>query len=197
MKVYFVRHAPTQCNLTGTMVAGYDNVNIINIKPSDWDEKVGIYIPKEAHKCIISSPARRCVQTSDLLFKRIPDTIYKSLEEYDCKALGDKKFWEIDQEEFDRLVKITPAMMGDKVKKMFESFKITRDEYKVDSCIAVTHGMVIRYLWSYLNGQADTPAYDIINSRNFKFSNLDLMIVDTIKMTTEVHHYKDPIVHNT
>lgn len=197
MKIYFVRHAPTSCNLTGQMVAGYENTDIINIKPENWENKVGIYIPESARKCIISSPAKRCVQTSDLLFKRIPDSIYRPLDEFDCKALGDKKFWEISEEEFNKIVRLSPAGMTDKIKKIFETARYVKEEYRTNECVAISHGMVIRYLWHYMNNHKYISAYDVINSKGFAFANLDLLIVDTSKMTVEVHNFKDPINHKT
>lgn len=189
MQIYFIRHAPTNCNLTGTMVNGYENSDIIKIKPSDWETKIGIHIPEAARKCIISSPARRCIQTSELLFNRIPDSIYRPLDEFDCKALGDRKFWEISEDEFNRLVRLSPAGMADKVHKIFETCRFVKNEYKTDTCVAISHGMVIRYLWNYLNNRKDISAYNIINSTNIKFKNLDLMVVNTNKYTTEIFNY--------
>ena len=46
-----------------------------------------------------------------------------------------------------------------------------------------------------MTGNPGISAYDVINSKGFKFSNLDLLIVDTVKKTVEVHHYKEPIKH--
>ena len=183
MKIYFIRHAPTQCNLTGTMVNGYENVDIINIKPTDWDEKVGIHISEKAHKLIVSSPTRRCIQTSSLLFNRVPD------------SLGDKKFWEVNETEFNNLVKLTPSDLADKAHKILFTLNNACHDYNTDECIAITHGMVIRYMWNYLNGHQDASAYSIINSVNFKFANLDLMIVDTVKQPPDVYHSKAPINH--
>lgn len=41
MKLYFIRHAQTTANSTGTMVAGYENSDILSLdKPEDWEEKV-------------------------------------------------------------------------------------------------------------------------------------------------------------
>lgn len=75
MKIYFVRHAPTASNLTGMMVNGYTNSDILNIKPVDWEERVGMYIPMNARKVVLSSPAKRCVQTGELLFGKMPNSV--------------------------------------------------------------------------------------------------------------------------
>lgn len=195
MKLYFIRHAPTQANLQGIMLSGYENADIINIKPGDWEDKVGINIPESARRVIISSPTKRCIQTSKMLFNKSPNAIFKALGEYDCQALGNKKFWEITQDEFNSLVKLTPAMMSNKVSKIFETARYIKEEYSTNNCVIISHGMVIRYLWNYLNNRKDISAYDVINSNGFKFANLDLMIVDTDKYTTQVFNYKTPINH--
>ena len=71
MKLYFIRHAPTEANLSGSMVNGYDNANIIlQKKPLDWEEKVGKYIPKRDY--ILTSPVKRCIQTCELIFGKKP-----------------------------------------------------------------------------------------------------------------------------
>ena len=42
MKIYFIRHAPTSSNMSGTMTAGYENADITLLdKPDDWEERVG------------------------------------------------------------------------------------------------------------------------------------------------------------
>lgn len=195
MKIYFVRHAPTQCNLTGTMVNAYENSHILNIKPMNWEEKVGQYIPMDARKVVLSSPARRCVETGELLFGRMPSSVSKCLGEFDCKALGNRKFWEITKDEFETMVKITPTQMAEKIRAILKVCRDTKTDYKSDSMVCISHGMVIRYLWHYFNGHPDASAFDIINSRGFKFSNLDLLILDTNKGTCEVHNFKEPIKH--
>lgn len=195
MKIYFVRHAPTASNLTGMMVNGYTNSDILNIKPVDWEERVGMYIPMNARKVVLSSPAKRCVQTGELLFGKMPNSVCRPLSEFDCAALKDKKFWEITKDEFETMVKITPLQMEAKVKQIIKLCRDTREEYKSDNMVCISHGMVIRYLWHYFNGHADTSAYDVINSTGFKFSNLDLLILDTNKGTCEVHNYKESINH--
>lgn len=41
MKIYFIRHAPTSSNMSGTMTAGYENADITLLgKPEDWEERI-------------------------------------------------------------------------------------------------------------------------------------------------------------
>ena len=70
-----------------------------------------------------------------------------------------------------------------------------RHENNTNAVIAISHGMLIRYIYHYMTGNPGISAYDVINSKGFNFSNLDLLIVDTVKKTVEVHHYKEPIKH--
>ena len=197
MKLYFIRHAPTTANLSGKMVAGYENSDIMLLdKPEDWEEKVGKYIPEEDRKYIISSPTKRCISTAKLLFDKFPDEVSNCLGEFDCKALGNKKFWEITKEEFEQLVFLPSSTMEKRALEIMSDMRnIIRHEAKVDAVICVSHGMLIRYLYHFMTNHKDVSAYEVINSVGFKFSNLDLLIIDTIKKTVEVHSYQEPINH--
>lgn len=198
MKIYFIRHAPTSANLTGTMAAGYDDADITLLdKPDDWEERVGCHIPEEARRTIISSPTRRCMSTANMLFERYPDEVSNELGEFDCKGLGARKFWEITREEFEELVPLRSSTMKLRIKAILsELANNVKHENGVDSFVAVSHGMVIRYLYHYINGNPGISAYDIINSTGFRFSNLDLLVVDTDQMKTESYHWQDPVNHS-
>lgn len=197
MKFYFIRHAPTSANLSGSMVAGYENTDInLYDKPDDWEERVGKFIPEADRKVIVSSPTKRCISTAKLLFDRLPTEVTTSLGEFDCKALGNKKFWEITEQEFNNLVFLPASTMEKRAKIVLHDMgNDIRHENSTNAVIAISHGMLIRYIYHYVNGNAGISAYDVINSKGFKFSNLDLLIVDTMKRTVEVHHYKEPINH--
>lgn len=197
MRFYFIRHAPTSANLSGSMVAGYENSDInLYDKPDDWEERVGKFIPEADRKVIVSSPTKRCISTAKLLFDRLPTEVTTSLGEFDCKGLGNKKFWEITEQEFNNLVFLPSSTMEKRAKIVLHDMgNSIRHENSTDTVIAISHGMLIRYIYHYMNGNAGISAYDIINSKGFTFSNLDLLIVDTVKKTVEVHHYKEPINH--
>ena len=197
MKLYFVRHAPTYSNRTGTMVNDYDSSDIdIYDKPDDWEEKVGKFIPEEARKYIVSSPTKRCISTSKLLFDKVPNEVVNCLGEFECKALGNRKFWELTEEEFNSLVYLPASTMEKRAIEIFHDMRnMIKHEAKADSIVCISHGMLIRYLYHFITGNAGISAYDVINSKGFIFSNLDLMIYDTVKKTVEVHYYNDPIDH--
>lgn len=179
------------------MVAGYENTDInLYDKPDDWEERVGKFIPEADRKVIVSSPTKRCISTAKLLFDRLPTEVTTSLGEFDCKALGNKKFWEITEQEFNKLVFLPASTMEKRAKIVLHDMgNDIRHENSTNAAIAISHGMLIRYIYHYVNGNAGISAYDIINSKGFTFSNLDLLIVDTVKRTVEVHHYKEPINH--
>lgn len=197
MKFYFIRHAPTLANMAGAMVKNYQSTDIcLTHKPDDWEQYVGCYIPKEDRNYIISSPTKRCVNTAKLLFNKVPDEISKYLAEFECEGLGDKKFWEITKEEFEELVPLTSKEMEIQIDHIFEELANTiKHEENVDAVIAVTHGMLIRYIYHYMTNHKDISAYEVINSVGFKFANLDLLIVDTDNKTVMAHHYSEPINH--
>ena len=197
MKIYFVRHAPTSANLSGTMALGYDNADIIILdKPDDWEETVGCHIPEEARRNIISSPTRRCISTAKMLFDVCPNEISKELGEFDCTGLGNLKFWEVSEAEFSQKVFLPSSTMEARARAILsELANNIKHENGVDSFVAISHGIVIRYMYHFLNGNPGISAYDVINSKGFRFSNLDLLVVDTEQMCTECYHWHVPIQH--
>ena len=197
MKIYFVRHAPTSANSTGTMAVGYENADITLLdKPDDWEDTVGCHIPAEARRVILSSPTKRCVSTAKMLFDTYPTELTELLGEFDCKALGKLKFWEISETDFNQKVFLPAATMESRARAILsELVNNVRHEEQVDSFVSISHGMVIRYMYHFLNGNPGISAYKVINSVGFRFSNLDLLVVDTDKMKTEDYHWNKPIDH--
>lgn len=196
MIFYFIRHAPTYANKSGMMVNGYENADIeFHDKPEDWEDKVGKYIPDDARQLIISSPTRRCLSTAKLLFDRYPDEVTDALGEFDCKNLGHNKFWEITEERFNQLVHLPSSTMAKRAMEILTDVgNLLRKEHNTDSVVAISHGMLIRYMYHFMAGNPDISAYDIINSKGFTFSNLDLLVVDTESNLAPVaYHYSKPM----
>ena len=192
MIFYFIRHAPTYANKSGMMVNGYENADIeFHDKPEDWEDKVGKYIPDDARQLIISSPTRRCLSTAKLLFDRYPDEVTDALGEFDCKNLGHNKFWEITEERFNQLVHLPSSTMAKRAMEILTDVgNLLRKEHNTESLVAISHGMLIRYMYHFMAGNPDISAYDIINSKGFTFSNLDLLVVDTESNLAPVaYHY--------
>lgn len=196
MKLYFIRHAPTKSNLTGKMVKNYDNAKIIKTDTTIWETTIGKYIPIEARNYVLCSPAKRCQQTCELLFNHKPLACMNEFAEFDCSGLGKNKFWEITREEFENLVPLKPEEMAYKAKDIFINLVKQFNYEHIEHCTIISHGMFIRYLYHYLIGNKDISAYDVINSKGFKFSNLDLMIYDTETNEISVYNYKDPVNHS-
>lgn len=197
MRFYFIRHAPTLANMAGAMVKNYQSSDIcLTHKPFDWETYVGSYIPEVDRKYIISSPAKRCINTAKLLFNKSPDEISKYLAEFECEGLGDKKFWEITKDEFEQLVPLTSKEMELQIDHIFNDVGNTiKHEEGINAVIVISHGMLIRYIYHYMMNRKDITAYEVINSVGFKFSNLDLLVVDTDNKTVMAHHYSEPINH--
>lgn len=197
MKLYFIRHAPTPANFVGAMIKNYHETSIINEEPIGWKEKIGCHLPKlNIDTPIITSPALRCQQTAKLLFDRVPDIILKELDEFDCSGLGDKKFWEITEEEFCDCVKLNSNDMEKQIDLLFDTcYSLNTMFHNINHIICISHGMVIRYIYHYLTGRKNATPFDIINSKNFKFANLDMLVYDTDTKAIEVYNYKEPIQH--
>ena len=81
------------------MVKNYDDADIIEDYPTDWEERVGKYIPNRDY--ILTSPVKRCIQTCNLLFKKDPTGTVKDFGEFDCSGIGKRKFWEMTEKQFE------------------------------------------------------------------------------------------------
>lgn len=193
MKLYFLRHAPTAANLTGTMVQNYDREPIVGTMPEHWQEDIGQYLPKiDVNTPVISSPTKRCLQTVKLLFKIPPMMILNELNEFDCGGLNNLKFWKITKEEFENVVLLKPEDMERQIDLIFKFFYSMHGAFpNIDNIVCISHGMVIRYIYHYLTGNKGISAYDVINSNGFKFYNLDLLVYDTV--TKEIKDYHNDV----
>ena len=197
MKIYFLRHAPTAPNLTGAMVQDYSQEPIAGTIPEHWQEDIGQFLPKiDINTPIISSPAKRCIQTSEKLFGIKPMITLAEMNEFDCSALNNLKFWEITKEEFEKIVSLTPAQMEEQIDKVFNFFIELHSLYdNINNIVCISHGMVIRYIYHYLTNNKGISPYDVINSHGFKFYNLDLLVYDTDSREVKDYHNRDHITH--
>lgn len=197
MKLYFLRHALTAANLTGTMVQDYNREPIVGTMPEHWQEDIGQYLPKiDINTPVISSPTKRCLQTAELLFKIPPTMILNELNEFDYGKLNNLKFWEITKEEFENAVLLKPEDMERQIDLIFKFFYSMHGAFpNIDNIMCISHGMVIRYIYHYLTGNKGISAYDVINSNGFKFYNLDLLVYDTRTKEIKDYHNRDYITH--
>lgn len=175
------------------MVKNYDDADIIDEKPVNWEEKVGQYIPNRSY--ILSSPVKRCIQTCEMLFDQAPRAILKDFGEFDCSGIGKRKFWEMTKEQFEKYVPLTAKDMEKRADVIFNMMPKCLENEKITDCIVISHGMLIRYLYHYLTGNKNISPFQVINSEGFTFSNLDLMIYDTNTKQIEVHRYDEPVSH--
>ena len=190
-------HALTAVNLTRTMVQDYDWEPIVGTMPEHWQEDIGQYLPKiDINTPVISSPAKRCLQTAELLFKIPPTMILNELNEFDCGELNNLKFWEITKEEFENAVLLKSEDMERQIDLIFKFFYSMHGAFpNIDNIVCISHGMVIRYIYHYLTGNKGISAYDVINSNGFKFYNLDLLVYDTGTKEIKDYHNRDLITH--
>ena len=197
MKLYFLRHALTAANLTGTMVQDYEREPIVGTMPEHWQEDIGQYLPKiDINTPVISSPAKRCLQTAELLFKIPPTMILNELNEFDCGELNNLKFWEITKEEFENAILLKPEDMERQIDLVFKFFDSMHGAFpNIDNIVCISHGMVTRYIYHYLTGNKGISAYDVINSNGFKFYNLDLLVYDTGTKEIKAYHNREHITH--
>lgn len=197
MKIYFLRHAPTAPNLTGAMVQDYSQEPIAGTLPEHFEEDIRPYLPKlDINTPVICSPAKRCVQTVEKIFGIQPMMQVGELNEFDCKELEHLKFWEVTQEEFEKIVPLRATDMEKQIDIVFKFFNTLHDTFEnINNIVCVSHGMVIRYIYHYLTGNKAITPYDVINSKGFKFYNLDLLVYDTETNEVEAYHNRDHITH--
>ena len=175
------------------MVKNYDDADIIDEQPVNWEEKVGQYIPNRSY--ILSSPVKRCIQTCEMLFDQAPRAILSDFGEFDCSGIGKRKFWEMTKEQFEKYVPLTSKDMEKRADVIFNMMPKCLEAENITDCVVISHGMLIRYLYHYLTGNKNISPFQVINSEGFTFSNLDLMIYDTNTKQIEVHRYDEPVSH--
>ena len=187
MNLYIIRHAPTEANISGDLVKNYDSYDILPFDVNKWWNTVGIHIPKTDKINIFCSPAKRCVNTAKILFPEYKITENKSLSEFDCSGLAGKKFWEISEEEFNKCSGLNKNQMNIKIgDAIISTMNMFMDPDTIT--VWVTHGLFGRTAYSFYNNTSDTP-YELINSKNIQFRNLDMMHIKTTTGKTEIFRF--------
>lgn len=196
MQLYFIRHAMTNANLTGSMVKNYDDTHILPFDVGDWKKRIGKYIKYDKMTdLVMASPAARCRETANCIFNDAQIFPNGNLKEFDCEGLGDLKFWEIDEKTFNEKTNLTNADMALQIDLLIDNFKEVRRVCDCKKIICFSHGMVIRYIYHYFNNNKQISPYDVINSKGFTFANLDMLHVDMKTGTTDVYRFKEPVCH--
>ena len=170
MRFFYIRHAPTEANMSGDMVKDYDSFSIMPFDANKWYSKVGKNLPKDFK--LFVSPAKRCQETAKALFPTHEYKILNSLEEFDCSVLNGKKFWEISEEEFNQITKFDKKQMFERCKTML--IEIANNAFIDDNVVIIGHGFYGRLLCSYWMEDNDS-VYNILNSKNFQLRNLDMV----------------------
>lgn len=174
MRIFYIRHAPTDANVTGTIVKNYDEYDIREFDREDWFKKVGNHLPKKFR--LFTSTAKRCQQTAKALFPDKEFLVLKELEEFDISELTNAglKFWEIDEKTFNEKVFINKWAVEDRWKNALdEMFKDSTGE----DIVVISHGFYGRLIRSIYERDTDS-VFDILNSKNFQFKNLDMMEIE-------------------
>lgn len=169
--MYLIRHAPTEANLNGSMLKNYEATHILNFDVLKWQNTYKDII--KYVDGVFTSETVRAKETANALFPFHDIKTLNYLNEFDCSGLGDKKFWEITETEFNDLVDLTADDMQRQVKKLFDWFV---NGY-FERCACVSHGMFIRAVCDIIQDVDYTP-YTVINSENTKIANLDVVQID-------------------
>ena len=184
MRIFYIRHAPTAANVTGDIVKDYDSQDIIDFDADDWKRRIGCHLPKSFK--LFVSPAKRCEQTAKKLFPEKDYTIVPDLTEFDVSELAESglKFWEIDEETFKSKVHLCKSDVC--TRWINALIDITKD--CPDDVVIIGHGFYGRLVRELYEETGD-HIFDILNSKNFQFKNLDMMKIETCKVKN-VWRYK-------
>lgn len=188
MKIFYIRHAPTMANINGELVDDYDGQSIVGFNEDRWFEKVGSNLPKDFKLFI--SPAKRCKETAKVLFPDKDYTVVQDLAEFDLSELNKsgKKFWEIDEEAFNKYIFLPERSIINRWISAIESMKSKCDSND-DTVVVIGHGFYGRLVNEIYENNEDS-VFDILNSKNFSFGNLDMMEINKRKVEN-VWRYKD------
>ena len=177
MKIFYIRHAPTMANLNGDIVEDYDGQSIVSFDKDRWHERVGSTLPKDFK--LFVSPAKRCKETAKALFPDKEYTVIQDLAEFDLSELtrSGQKFWEIDEETFNKYVYLPKHDVINRWVNALESMRHKCDSSD-DTIVVIGHGFYGRLVEDIYNEDKEDSVFDILNSKNFLFKNLDMMEID-------------------
>lgn len=190
-RIFLIRHAPTEANLTGLMAQNYGDVPILPVDALElkrWKVDVGDNIPDGKTRLYVS-PSYRCRQTASLLFPDLEAMDCSELREFDCSGIGTAKFWEMTQLEFESKVHFSSFDMGYQASNFLQVCSLTGP----DIIIGISHGMFIRYMFHYMTGNRDIAPYDVINSKGFRFGNLDMLEINMEEVSVTPYYFNKPI----
>lgn len=177
MKIFYIRHAPTTANINGDIVEDYDGQSIVFFNKDRWYEKVGSNLPKDFK--LFVSPAKRCKETAKVLFPDKEYTVIQDLTEFDLSELTKlgQKFWEIDEDTFNKYVYLPKSDIINRWVNALESMRPKCDSSD-DTIVVIGHGFYGRLVEDIYNEDRDDTVFDILNSKNFSFKNLDMMEIE-------------------
>lgn len=164
-------------NLNGDIVEDYDGQRILPFDRERWDERVRPTLPSD-FKLFVSS-AKRCKETAEALFPDKEYTVIQDLAEFDLSELtkSGQKFWEIDEETFNKYVYLPKRDVINRWVNALESMRPKCDSSD-DTIVVIGHGFYGRLVEDIYNENTDDTVFDILNSKNFLFKNLDMMEID-------------------
>ena len=173
MKLFYIRHAPTAANVVGDIVKDYNSQDIIDFDANDWRQRLGCHLPKDFK--LFVSPAKRCEQTAKKLFPGKDYTVLSDLAEFDVSELAESglKFWEIDEKTFNQKVYLSFSSVSDR----WNSALIDINASSPENVVVIGHGFYGRLVRELYEKTGD-HIFDILNSKNFQFKNLDMMKIE-------------------
>lgn len=191
-KMFFIRHAPTKANLAGDIVKDYDSYDIMDFDVEKWKNEIGIHIPKDFK--LFVSPAKRCQQTAEKLFPGKEYKVIDDLSEFDISALGDLKFWEISEEQFNSIVGLTKYQAFCKIRSM--AYQVSRDVCYCagENAVLIGHGFYGRLMKDIYEGNtlsSEPTVLELLNSKPFSFRNLDMMELEKAEVNKIYHFEKE------
>lgn len=188
--LFYIRHAPTQANLVGDIVKDYDSYSIVDFDIEKWKKEIGSHIPNNFK--LFVSPAKRCKETAEKLFPGKEYEVLDELKEFDVSGLGSLKFWEITEEQFNKLVNLTKYQTFCRIRTALKHISKNVD-YHAEAAVIIGHGFYGRLLKDAYDGKtldSSTTVLGILNSKYFQFRNLDMMEIENANIK-KVYRFKN------
>ncbi|MGL5150870.1 MAG: histidine phosphatase family protein [Clostridium sp.] len=165
MNIYFIRHGSTKSNEENKYYGEYEsNLNDIGIMEC---KEIKVRIKNVHFDKVYSSPKKRCKDTTELLDKNFNEVVYDNL-------LKERNFGIFEDMSYDEIRKIysnecllwendwinykipTGESHIESYKRVEKFMKVLERDKESNNVLVVTHGGVIRNVYSYIMGTVDS-----------------------------------------
>lgn len=176
MKLFILRHAETEENITEMLQGDMDTV--LNKKGIEQSFLVRDKIIESNIDLVISSPKKRATETARIAAPNIPMILDDRLRSRSHGEFEGKSRSDVDIHEYWNFYKNNQYERAESVQEMFKRIKSLIDEikekYSDKNVLLVTHSGVCRILYYYFNGIPEDGDLIGYESYNCSFEQYEL-----------------------